>query len=103
MQKKFPIPKYIEKKNEELVQLALEHTKKVISEISTSDAIKIGSELLSKNTSTLEKYIVKVGTQTTNDGIRLYLPEILALTAGSCLLGAVIGYNWKTIIKKMSK
>lgn len=103
LQKKIPIPKYIEKKNEILVGQAMGYTKEIVSRMSAADALRIGAELLKGQTTTLDKYILEIGTKTAGDGIRVYLPEILALTVGSGLLGAVIGYNWDTIKKELTK
>lgn len=94
-----PLPDWIQAKNAKIADIAIAHTKVVVGEMPQKDMTKIGLELIVKRTDTMDKYISKIGGLTVNDAMKLYMPEILALTVGSALLGSVIGYNWTKIVK----
>jgi len=96
------LPEFIQKKNAKIAEIAIQNTKQVVNKLSSSDLTKIGLELLAKKTNTMDKYIHQIGTATVNDGMKVYLPEILALTVGCGILGSIIGYqiSEKKIIQK---
>ena len=97
------MPAYIKAKNVEIAQKALEHFKAVVPTIPKGDITKIGMELFVGRTETLDKYVVQIGGLTITDAIKIYMPEILALTVGSFLLGCVAGYQIKekNLLKKL--
>lgn len=103
--KNIPIPKYIEQKNLEIAKSGMVHLEEKLKTIGSATLTKIGMEAIGGKYDTAKNIGFDVAVKTSNDALRIYMPEILALTVGSCLIGCVIGYQVsdKKLLKQLTK
>lgn len=97
-----PLPDYIKRKNSEIAKFAMRGAMDSLKRLNISDMMKVGGDLLKKDTTFLEYKLCPSTTETINFAVKKYMPEILVGTAGMFILGAILGKNFDKIKKAVT-
>lgn len=97
-----PLPNYIKQKNSEIAEFAMQGAMDSLKRLNIGDMMKVGGDLLKKDTQFLEYKLCPSTTETINFAVKKYMPEILVGTAGMFILGAILGKNFDKIKKAVT-